>query len=324
MKQRVLITGINGFIGRHVARVLAQAGHEVSGVSLEGEARGLPPGVAYQQLDLCDHEATAAHLTAHPVDVVVHLAALVHVRDAALSFDDYARVNYRASEALFLSAVATGASRLLFASTVEIYGPQLDGAVVTEATCPRPDSDYARAKLLAEQSLERVGKIRGIPVAALRFGPVYASNFRLNLDKRLYLKPPVLAYTLGRGNYRLSLCSLRNIETFIARFIDSPSPPSGAFNLVDHESPTARQLLALERRHGRARVIVPLPVTPSLLALALRELACSLRGLDAGMFSTANFRKLARSTVYSCARAEQTLGRLPGNVERDLYESEEP
>ncbi|MGC4065883.1 MAG: SDR family oxidoreductase [Polyangiaceae bacterium] len=145
-------------------------------------------------------------------DAVVHLAALVHVRKSELGFADYAKLNYYASEHLFERAAEAGVGRLAFASTVEVYGPKLDGAVVDEEASCQPDSDYGRSKLLAEESLRRIARVHGTSYCIMRFAPVYASDFRLNLDKRLYLKPPWLGYRLGNEDYRLSLCSVRGIS----------------------------------------------------------------------------------------------------------------
>jgi nucleoside-diphosphate-sugar epimerase len=317
---RVLITGINGFIGKKVARALSHRGHSVFGVSLEPSPMGLPEGTGYQQLDLTQFDEVDTLLRERRFDAVVHLAALVHVRKSELGFADYAKVNYYTSEHLFERAAAAGVGRLAFASTVEVYGPKPEGTVVDENTTCQPDSEYGRSKLLAEESVRRIARTHDIAHCNLRFAPVYASDFRLNLDKRLYLKAPWVGYYLGRGDYRLSLCSVRNIEAWLERWLGLENAPSGTFNLADERAYPVRELLDLERRHHQLRAVLSLPMLPSLSALAVRELMQTLRGRDPGMYTVANFRKLGRSTVYAVERARDVLGPLPGNVERDLYE----
>ena len=324
MALRVLVTGANGFIGGHVTRALVVGGHGVLGVALESEPAWTHPSLAYRQLDITDDVATKRLLQEDPVDAVFHLAALVHVRDPNLTFVDYARVNYRASESLFSAALGVGVKRLVFASTVEVYGPTANGAVVNEEAPCRPDSDYARTKLLAEQSLCNLCSPQGVAYAILRFAPVYAPGFRLNLDKRLYLAAPNLSYRIGAGNYSLSLCSLRNIEHWVLRWLSQPAAVSGIFNLADARSYGVQELLRLERAHSRAKVTVALPTVPCLATLALREMVLTARGRSAGMYSTANFRKLARSVCWDSRKAQLAVGGLPGDLARDLYNADTP
>jgi hypothetical protein len=174
---------------------------------------------------------------------------------------------------------------------------------------------------LAEQSLVALAEKAHVSYSILRFAPVYAHDFRLNIDKRLYLRVPTVGYYLGRGDYQLSLCSIRNIEFFVTQWLNASAPVSGTFNLADSTSYSARELLRFERQHQRAKTVVPLPLLPCLTALGVRETLLSVRDRDPGMYTTGNFRKLARSTLYSAKRAESVFGRLPGNVEMDLYES---
>lgn len=323
MAQRVLITGINGFIGRNLAHALVSAGFDVLGSSLESGPKDLPSSVEYHAVDVTDYAAIDALLARTRFDALIHLAALVHVRDAQLSFSDYARVNYRASEHLFERAAHHRVKRILFASTVEVYGPPTNGEVVDEKRPCRPESDYARAKLLAEESLHRVcveHVEHVVPFAILRFAPVYGDQFRLNLDKRLYLKRPWLGYRVGKGGYRLHLCSIRNIEHFVTTWLRLPRPPpSGIFNLADPASHSVRDLHETERHHGNARVVLPLPLWPCLAALSLREVAYSLLDRDVGMYTSANFRKLGNSVTWKIAKAEHAVGTLPGDLEHDLY-----
>jgi nucleoside-diphosphate-sugar epimerase len=304
MASRILITGVNGYVGGHVASVLLAQGHSILGISLDGTSRLQHPAL----------------LQSERVDSVVHLAALVHVRDARLTFSDYVRVNYRASENLFRHATFAGVARIVFSSTVEVYGPIAEGERVSENHPCKPESDYARTKLLAEESLRSICTEKQIAHAILRLGPVYGSDFRLNFDKRLYLKPPKIGFRFGTGDCRLNFCSIRNIEAWVERWLSMQQPESGIFNLADGDAHRVRDLLKLEQAHGRAHWVMPLVMPPCLLALAGRELLFAALGRDPGMFTAANLRKLSNSVQWDTARACNAVGSLPGNIKRDLYE----
>ena len=74
---RVVVTGANGFLGRHLSAALAAGGDEVVGISLERGA--LPPALRFVAADICDADAIARAVDAAAPDAVVHLAALSHV-----------------------------------------------------------------------------------------------------------------------------------------------------------------------------------------------------------------------------------------------------
>src|ERR1039457_3422016 len=129
---RVLVTGATGTIGHHVTAALLREGHHVVGVSLDQQFALTHERLEYHQLDITDFPAVENFLARHSVDTLVHLAALVHVRDSSLGFSDYSRLNFRASEHLFHKASAFGACRIIFASTIEVYGSTAHMQSVTE------------------------------------------------------------------------------------------------------------------------------------------------------------------------------------------------
>ncbi|WP_405159932.1 NAD(P)-dependent oxidoreductase [Nocardia sp. NBC_01499] len=87
---RVLVTGVNGYLGSVVAEVLRSRGHEVVGLVRVG--RGLvPDGVSVRVADLLDAEALTAAVC--DVDVVCHLAGLTRVRESFADPLRYFEVN---------------------------------------------------------------------------------------------------------------------------------------------------------------------------------------------------------------------------------------
>ncbi len=317
--RRVLITGASGLVGQQLSTALVAAGHRVLGVDRRGTTGPALAGYEFLQGELSEPGFCSGLFEGRSLDTLIHLAAIVHVRDAKLGFAEYAEANFRTTERLASLASAAGVARFIFASTIEIYGVTTGTAAIAEDHPCRPESDYARTKLLAEQAVAAAFGGPGRSYANLRFAPVYSRDFRLNVDKRLYLKPPRLAYQFGSGNYELHFCSLKNISHFVRSSLAAEQAPSGAFNLADPEPIAARELLLLERAHGRAAIRVPLLRLPARAALTALELGKSLRGKSAGAMSPANLDKLLRSTRWDISRATAAVGPLPGNLAKDLY-----
>lgn len=309
----VLITGCNGLVGRYVTNALLAAGHRVLGVSLEDASPTSGANFSYFQLDVTHYGAVERLLASNAFDSIVHLAALVHVRHKNYGFADYTRVNYRASENLFRAA-ATRGGRIVFASTIEVYGPTAQNQAVTEAAPCNPDSDYARSKLLAEESLSRLAEASAVSYAILRFAPVYAGDFTLNLDKRLYLRKPIGYYVAG-GDYQLALCSVHNIAHFVVRWLASERPTTGIFNIADASSYPIKELLQRERRAGRCVATMRLPYLPCLAAIATLETTYAILGRETGAVTTKNLRKLVRSTTWDTRRATVAVGTLPWTID---------
>lgn len=148
---RVLVTGVSGFIGRHVARQLLDEGSEVA-ATVWGETLEMP-GVELHEADIRDREAVEGVVEAVRPDVVIHLAGLSHVGDSWSRPGDYFRVNVLGTENIVRAAAgAGGGARVLIASSGEVYGlvPE-EEQPIPEHRLPAPASPYALTKAAAER-----------------------------------------------------------------------------------------------------------------------------------------------------------------------------
>ncbi|HEY0781218.1 MAG TPA: NAD-dependent epimerase/dehydratase family protein, partial [Thermoanaerobaculia bacterium] len=160
----LLITGVDGFVGRRLARTALAAGDRVSGTFVHTRPEGMPTGVSVYEADLSDAAALARSVeTANP-DAIVHLAGLAHVGESWKRMGDYFRVNVLGTERLL--AAASG-RRVVLASSAEVYGAVPEGEQpLREEREPNPQTPYALTKAAAER-------------LALRHGAVVARSFNL-------------------------------------------------------------------------------------------------------------------------------------------------
>jgi UDP-glucose 4-epimerase/UDP-glucuronate decarboxylase len=180
---RALLLGGAGFIGLHLARRLASAGHEVTVVD------DFSRGRADADLDALPVQVISADLTdpfsyaslPHGWDQIYLLAAVVGVRNVEKDPARVVRVNTLAAMHL-LDWVAPG-SRVFFASTSEVYAGGVDAGVVavptpedipvmiSDITAPR--FAYAVSKLLGEAAFLHTARARGFEAVVGRFHNVY-------------------------------------------------------------------------------------------------------------------------------------------------------
>ena len=158
-RRTVLVTGVSGFVGPHLARALVATGARVAGLGVEP---GPPAGVpleGWHVADLREPAAVARAVAAVRPDAVVHLAGQ---SSAARSFESPAatfEANVTGTRHL-LEAVRGGApaARVLVVGSGEAYGPQPEGSRAGEETPFAPVSPYAASKAEADRVAEASGR----------------------------------------------------------------------------------------------------------------------------------------------------------------------
>jgi UDP-glucose 4-epimerase len=118
---RVLVTGGAGYIGSHVARTLAQRGHEaVIYDDLSTGYRELANGFQLIEGNIGDAEKLASALTG--VDAAMHFAAKSLVSESMRDPRKYFENNVRDGLVLLNTCVGSGVKKFIFSSTAAVYG----------------------------------------------------------------------------------------------------------------------------------------------------------------------------------------------------------
>ena len=117
--------------------------------------------------------------------------------------------------------------KIIFTSTISIYGERLSIKSYTENTIPEPRSPYAITKLNAENFLRKKFDSK---CWILRLAPVYSEEFKLNISRRTKIAGQ--NFLIGNGKVKLSLCHLNNIISAMENII-AGEISSGTYNLAD-------------------------------------------------------------------------------------------
>ncbi len=169
---RVFVTGADGFVGRHMVRLLGAEGHEVrAGVRPAAmETLRASESVEVVPLELRDERSVQAALSA-PCDAIVHLAAIAsnaeaHRDPAGAWVVNAAGTGGVAEAALLLRDAGKADPRLLVVSSGEVYGSASTPRREDDALLPQ--SPYAASKVGAEAAALEVGRRTGLHVMVAR------------------------------------------------------------------------------------------------------------------------------------------------------------
>ena len=172
MSKRILITGGAGFIGSHLARHFAeQAEVTVLDDLRSGYVRNLE-GVRCRFLPGSILDDVALKQAIAGAEEVYHLAAMVSVPESVAKPADCAELNTEGTRRVLDAALASGARKVVLASSAAIYGDNPTTPKL-ESMPPEPKSPYAETKLAGEKLLEQYRVAHGLGTASLRFFNVF-------------------------------------------------------------------------------------------------------------------------------------------------------
>lgn len=270
---KILVTGVAGAIGSHLAERLLEKGYTVIGID------ALTPyyspdikrinikdvekmGGQVHILDLATDDFS--HLL-DGVDVVFHLAAQPGI-SPGVPFEDYLKNNVVATHKL-LEKVKDLPSLKAFihASTSSVYGSHANGDENTE---PRPTSYYGVTKLAAEQLAMSYHREKKLPVTVLRFFSVYGERERPDklyhkLIKAMHENKP---FTLHKGSEKhvRSYTYVKDIIDGCMLVLENIAKAVGhIFNLGNDKTMTTGEGIALiEKIMGKKGIFIILPRRP--------------------------------------------------------------
>ena len=168
MTTAVLVTGGAGYIGSHVCKALAEAGHRP--ICFDTLEKGHDWAVRWGPLergDIGDAARLDDVFRSHRPSAVIHLAGYIEVGESVKQPERYLHNNATKSNVLIEASLRHGVDTLVFSSTCAVYGlPQTD--LLAEAHRIAPISPYAESKARAERALAAAAA-RGLRSAALRY-----------------------------------------------------------------------------------------------------------------------------------------------------------
>jgi len=222
---RIIITGGNGFIGRHlIKKLLSYKRYSVIAVSntpnisdkylIDRKLLQDSPLTFYVS-DVRDGEAISNIFRDQKPDTCIHLAAKISVTDSIKNPGETMDINVKGTLNVLEASHISKVNNFVFASSAAVYG-DVKELPITENTSLRPLSPYGTSKMLAEEHVIRYAKLNKIQnTAALRIFNVYGpgnvnesdviSKFAARLSKGL---SPII---YGDGNHTRDYISVHDV-----------------------------------------------------------------------------------------------------------------
>lgn len=220
-KPVVLVTGANGFVGRHVAPVLKAHGWSVRRAVRSPEGREDEVTIPTLGPDTDWRAAVAG------ADAVVHLAARVHHKHEEHAVQLYRNVNIAGTLHLARSAASAGVRHFIFISTVLVHGRTNEGrAPFSENDVLTPRGLYGMSKAAAEAGLKTLAHDSEMRISVIRPPLVYGAGARGNFALLSRAVKMGLPLPFGGVRNHRAFLSVQNLSSFVLRRLLHADPSS--------------------------------------------------------------------------------------------------
>jgi nucleoside-diphosphate-sugar epimerase len=245
MSSHLLVTGANGFVGKVLCKELLKHNYSVRAA--------IRRGVIF---DDCSDTVTIPVIGADTdwnaaladVDVVIHLAARVHIMNDSVSnpLAEFRKTNVDATLILAKQAVTAGVKRFIFISSVKVNGEFTNiGEPFKETDLPMPNDFYGLSKYEAEQGLLALAKETGLEVVIIRPPLIYGPGVKANFASMLRVLKKGLPLPLGAIHNKRSFVYIGNLVSLLLLCINHPRAVNQIFFVSDGQDLSTTELLKI-------------------------------------------------------------------------------
>lgn len=296
MAKKISVIGGSGFVGTNLCRQLSlkQIDFEILDLKMSNQ---FPENCKIA--DVRDTESMRKTITG---DVVVYLAA-VHRDDVRDKFE-YQRTNVDGAENVALVCEEKGIDKIIFTSTVAVYGFAEPGS--DESGAINPFNEYGRTKFEAEENLRKWQKNTGNSLIIVRPTVIFGEGNRGNVYNLFSQIASGKFLMVGNGENKKSMAYICNVIAFLEACIDTDQK-YGLYNYVDTPDLTMDQLVSQVRSMLKGKTGVGLRI-PYWLGIVLGYVADFLSYLSGKNLSVSSIRvkKFVSSTEFQSDK--QSLG----------------
>lgn len=249
----IVVTGVAGFIGYHVAKLLLERGEEVIGIdnlndyySVDLKKSRLAeienkPGFTFAKVDFSDFDALKTVLSGKGVKKVVHLGAQAGVRYSITNPFIYAQTNLVGHlNILEFCRHEDGFEHLVYASSSSVYGGNKNMPFSVDDRVDNPVSLYAATKKADELMSQSYSHLYRMPQTGFRFFTVYGPWGRPDMalwifTEKILAGEPIPVF--NHGDMYRDFTYVDDIVDGVVRCLDHPPADDGSLNYVGSDAP---------------------------------------------------------------------------------------
>ena len=243
-KNKILVTGSNGFVGEALCRELHASGYDIL-CSVRDRSRGVAVGnqIVVDSLD----SYTQWRQALKGCGTVIHLAGRAHVLNDNVTdpLATFRLINTSGTLNLAEQAAASGVSRFIFLSSIGVNGGETSGLPFNTDDAPYPHSAYAISKLEAEIGLLEIAKRTNLDVVIIRSPAIYGENAPGNFGLIERLIKYGIPLPVGSIDNKRSLVAIKNLVSFITLCIDHQKAANELFFVSDNEDLSTLEIVKL-------------------------------------------------------------------------------
>jgi nucleoside-diphosphate-sugar epimerase len=238
----ILVTGGNGFLGRHLIRALQKRADGVRVLALPTEdTRWLDEhGVPVFRGDILEPTTLATPM--RDVTCVIHLAAML---GTWASPRDYAAVNVKGTANVCDAALAAGVARLVHVSSAMVYGMAGNRPATEEDSLAPLNEPYCVTKAQGDLLVQRLIREQHLPAVIIRPGTLIGPRDRLNFGRMADRVRTGKAVIIGRGDNAIPLFSVSDMVRALLTVADSEHAVGRIYNIGADQPITQARYLAL-------------------------------------------------------------------------------
>ena len=301
MAKKITVIGGSGFVGTNLCRQLAlkQQDFEIIDLKMSNQ---FP-----EKCKIADVRDAATLRSTITGDVVVNLAA-VH-RDDVRDKSEYKRTNVDGAENVALVCDEKDIKKIVFTSTVAVYGFAEPGT--DESGAINPFNEYGRTKFEAEEKLRKWHAEGENSLIIVRPTVIFGEGNRGNVFNLLNQIASGKFLMVGKGENKKSMAYIGNIVAFLETCV-STEQKYGVYNYVDTPDLTMNEFVSQVRQtlKGKRGVGLRLPYWFGIILGYVADAVAKVSGKNLPV-SSIRVKKFASSTEFRSAKASLDNFQVP-------------
>lgn len=251
---KILVTGVAGFIGMHVAKRLLERGNEVVGVDNLNDYYDVQlkqdrleqlkhfEHFRFIKLDIADRDALEALFSKEGFQRVVNLAAQPGVRYSLKNPHAYIQSNIVGFTNLLEGCRHNKVEHFVYASSSSVYGANTKMPFSVHQNVDHPVSLYAATKKANELMAHTYSHLYGLPATGLRFFTVYGPWGRPDMSPSLFAGAILQGRAIdvfNEGRMRRDFTYIDDIVEGVMRVLDRIAAPNSTFDTANPDPGTS-------------------------------------------------------------------------------------